>query len=464
MKRVFGAGLFLFVLTFCFGSFAFAEESVLSGVPIKGELTSTQDRDTYQFTTDKDGGVVYITLDETGGGFELNLYNENNKLISNKYISSKGGKNSIAEVIPKGTYYIKVIPYNWSNNGISSATYRLKATFASSFTHDQSTFEPNDTNETAFPLKSGQFYTSVSETSLDRDTYQIITNKDGGVVYITLDETDGGFELLLYDENRNIISNKYISSKGGNTSIAETVPKGTYYIRVTPYNWSNNGISSAFYRLKATYASPFTHDKSTYEPNDTNETAFPIKSNLIYKSKSDTILDRDTYQFTTNKDGEAYITLDETDGGFELLLYDENRNIIANKYISSKGANTSINTKLAKGTYYIRVTPYNWSNNGIKSANYQLKATFSDNSVHYADLRNDQYWSENMLWAIEKKLMSGYLNVLNTKTGKYENLLRPNNNLTEAQFLTVLFRYGNSDEIDNTTALEPSFSYSVSIN
>ncbi|CAM5186028.1 hypothetical protein UACE39S_04417 [Ureibacillus acetophenoni] len=39
--------------------------------------------------------------------------------------------------------------------------------------------------------------------------------------------------------------------------------------------------------------------------------------------------------------------------------------------------------------------------------------------------------------------MSGYLNVLNTKTGKYENLLRPNNNLTEAQFLTVLFRYGN---------------------
>jgi uncharacterized protein YkwD len=68
----------------------------------------------------------------------------------------------------------------------------------------------------------------------------------------------------------------------------------------------------------------------------------------------------------------------------------------------------------------------------------------------YADYKPGLYWSANMLWAIEKGLISGYSNVKNPKTGKLENLLKPNDNLTEAQFLSVLFRYTNATELKNT--------------
>ncbi|WP_346234893.1 CAP domain-containing protein [Lysinibacillus telephonicus] len=59
----------------------------------------------------------------------------------------------------------------------------------------------------------------------------------------------------------------------------------------------------------------------------------------------------------------------------------------------------------------------------------------------YADFKPDQYWANDMLWAIENKLIQGYKNVKNTKTGKYENLLKPNAPLTEYQFLVMFFRY-----------------------
>lgn len=72
------------------------------------------------------------------------------------------------------------------------------------------------------------------------------------------------------------------------------------------------------------------------------------------------------------------------------------------------------------------------------------------NPTGFADFKTGQYWSDNMLWAIEKGLISGYTNVKNPQTGKLENLIKPQNNLTESQFLAVLFRYTNPDELNST--------------
>ena len=46
----------------------------------------------------------------------------------------------------------------------------------------------------------------------------------------------------------------------------------------------------------------------------------------------------------------------------------------------------------------------------------------------------------------------GMQNVKNPKTGKLENLLKPNEQLTEAQFLSVLFKYAKPDELKSTKA------------
>ena len=127
-----------------------------------------------------------------------------------------------------------------------------------------------------------------------------------------------------------------------------------------------------------------------------------------------------------------------------MFIYDERGDFIKGETERNKGDTILFSRNLEKGTYFVKITPFDWSR--ITSASYRLKATFSDNTVFYADLETDQDWSENIFWALDKKLISDYKNILNKKTGKKENLLKPYDKLTEAQFLTVLSRYGKPAE------------------
>ncbi|PIJ98217.1 CAP domain-containing protein [Lysinibacillus sphaericus] len=68
----------------------------------------------------------------------------------------------------------------------------------------------------------------------------------------------------------------------------------------------------------------------------------------------------------------------------------------------------------------------------------------------FADYRADQYWAEDFQWAVNRGIINGYQNVYNPVTKKYENLLKPNTNLTENQMLSVLLRYFKPDELAST--------------
>ena len=372
MRHILSSMFFVFLLSMVFNQETFAaEENLTSGLPVQGEIESSNTKDVYQFTTDQDG-EAYITLDNTTGGYVIELYDINGNRLDYEYASRSGSKVYLNKKLPKGTYYIKITPYNWS--GITSATYRLKATYAAPITRDAKTFEPNDTNETSMPIISGQIYSSDSFSSIDRDIYQFTTNQDGEA-YITLDNTTGGYVIELYDINGKIdwIMNM-LHVLEVKVYLNKKLPKGTYYIKITPYNWS--GITSATYKLKVIYAAPITRDAKTFEPNDTNETSMPIISGQIYSSDSFSSIDRDIYQFTTNQDGEAYITLDNTTGGYVIELYDINGNRLDYEYASRSGRESHISKQLKKGTYYIQITPYNW--NGITSAKYRLRLNFKD--------------------------------------------------------------------------------------
>lgn len=207
----------------------------------------------------------------------------------------------------------------------------------------------------------------------DKHTYEFKTNKDGEV-YITLDQITGGFGLELYDANGDKVSHSYTSTRGDVPVINEKVAKGTYYVRIIPYSWS--GITKATYRLKATYPGSIKRDTKTFEPNDTFETAMPIISKKLYSSSSFSYDDRDSYTFTTSKDGEVYITLAHITGGFGLHLYDVFGNLLDHSYTSTRGSVLRLNDYLSKGTYYVRITPYSWS--GISKASYDLKAIYKD--------------------------------------------------------------------------------------
>lgn len=209
-------------------------------------------------------------------------------------------------------------------------------------------------------------------SSTETHTYQFTTSKNGET-YITLDQTTGDFSLVLYNANGDIVDNDYSYTNYKNIVLDTEIPKGTYYLEVKPYEW--NKITSAAYRIKATYPSAFSRNSTTFEPNDTSETAVSMISTQTYSSSNSSIVDRDVYQFTTSKSGKATIVLDNTTAGFTFELYNRD-GIKLHEESRIKGSVIKFETTLASGVYFIHMKP-SWET-GITSSNYRIKATFAD--------------------------------------------------------------------------------------
>lgn len=382
LKRVLYASFFLLILTLLSGGNTLAAEtSIKSGVPIQANLTSKSGMNKYQFTTDKDG-EFYLTLEQATSGLSVKVYDVYGNYVSGSS-SSSGGKNHFIEGnLSKGSYYIEVKPYNWSS--VTSASYRLKATFENSFTRDSATFEPNDTMRTSKAIKVGEFLTSKLETNVDQDIYQFTTNRDGEV-YIALDKTTAGFSIKLYDMYGVMLTYDDGWAGGDHLSIDTELTKGTYYVKITPTNWG--GVSSASYRIKATYPSTFNRNNKTFEPNDTFETAMPLISKQLYSTDLYSVIDQDAYQFKTEKTGKAFITVNNVEyGGFYAMLYDQNKNLIDGDSVLYGGQTIEFEENLPKGTYYIKVVSSHW--NGVMGAKYKLKATFADKAPSVDSIYN----------------------------------------------------------------------------
>lgn len=61
----------------------------------------------------------------------------------------------------------------------------------------------------------------------------------------------------------------------------------------------------------------------------------------------------------------------------------------------------------------------------------------------FVDYKEGVYWAEPILWSVDRGLISG--SIMNNR-----RYLKPMDNLTEAQFLAILFRYANPEELLTT--------------
>ncbi len=88
--------------------------------------------------------------------------------------------------------------------------------------------------------------------------------------------------------------------------------------------------------------------------------------------------------------------------------------------------------------------------NKIEAPKTQLLSASISSKVNYNDYQDGQYWSKDILWAVDNGLIQGYLNTthptskLNKTIG---NWLNPSGQLTEAQAVAILFRYAKPDEL-----------------
>jgi len=79
------------------------------------------------------------------------------------------------------------------------------------------------------------------------------------------------------------------------------------------------------------------------------------------------------------------------------------------------------------------------------------------NKVKFNDYQSDQYWSHDMLWAIDNGLIQGYMNSThpsNKNNNLVGNWIDPQGGLLESQMLTVLFRYVKNDELIKTVPID----------
>jgi hypothetical protein len=164
--------------------------------------------------------------------------------------------------------------------------------------------------------------------------------------------------------------------------------------------------------------------------------------------------------------GESYIDASDTvpslvdsKGNEVPFFYNKSRFIIPKEPLKY-GETYTVNVKYTKGrslTWSFTTKKAPVGSNPDNPKNDPVDLTIAKG---YADFQENKYWSENMAWAIKEGLIAGY-EEKNPKTGKVEKLLKPQGQLSEAQFLTILFRYSESSEMLITTPKDPKWWASV---
>lgn len=129
--------------------------------------------------------------------------------------------------------------------------------------------------------------------------------------------------------------------------------------------------------------------------------------------------------------------------------------------------------ELKKGEKYtVNVAYTDWDEKTYKhSWSFTTAGTSSSTSTNppmnlekynskFADFNPNAWWASDMAWALDRGYISGYGKELNPKTKKYEENLKPGNQLTEAHFLMIFFRYIAPDEYRATKATS-NWTYNV---
>ncbi|MBG9455705.1 hypothetical protein ABE61_16975 [Lysinibacillus sphaericus] len=357
--------LSLFLVMFAivgFASTSHASNTIYleSGNTHSNTLTSSKESQWYQINTTQDNSDINIYLANTTAPIKFTLYDSNKNSISSY-------NSSLFTSLKAGTYYIEVFDSYWGDS-YSSGSYEIKATYSSgNVTHDSTTFEPNDTRENAFSIQSGKKISSLISNEFDVDFYKFSTTVDNGDVNIYLANTSAPIKFSLYDSNKKLISSS-------NSSLFESLKAGTYYIKVYEYGWGSQ-YSSGTYDLIATYSTNSKeHNPSTFEPNDTRENAFPIKSNVSITSQISNSNDIDFYSITSNKEGNISISLSNTSAPARFEIYDAKKKWLGSSY------SQSYSDHLAAGTYYIKVYSDSWGDQ-YSSGTYTLTAGYPNSAT-----------------------------------------------------------------------------------
>lgn len=341
----------------------------------KGKSRDTQDYYKFQVTEEKND--VQIILDQLKADANIELYDSDGTKLGTS--DNKGRKaDKIDKELPKGEYYIKVIP---QGNAKTDYVLSVNSLAIKDEPDDQA---PGVNLGTLTPAnaitKSDKIGAKVGSGRDQKDYYTFDVPVDDTNIYLTLGGLKANAKVQLFDESGDEIDTS--TGKAG-VAIEQTLEKGTYTVLVTP-----GGQSSTDYQLKISAEAPFVDDyQKPQEALDLG--AFSGKkvfNNEIGKTQGRAGRDeKDWIKFEVTKDSWVDINLGKLRQNADLELYDGDGKSLLNHSRETGRTAETIQDVLEPGTYYLQVVPKVSGRTG-----YQLSVDISDvsNKVQEVEVGN----------------------------------------------------------------------------
>lgn len=370
-----------------------------------GTIHGSGDEDYYKVTLAQAGAIgvnfTHPNIDgyETTLCFTLDIYSASNLTDSfyKMYIDGAETNMQTPQIgLAAGTYYVKIGGV-WKYDGV----YGLKVNYAASEYWER---EENGTGSTATAIKSAKTYSGSIKDSSDEDYYKLSVGSNG---YMTVNlkhsssAADRIYTVRVYNSDFNVVHSFAVYGTDKNvTSCKLGVGKGTYYILVRPY-----GVDTGTYQLTATAKKASNWET---EINDDRAGADKISLGKSVNGVNDDLYsgDYDYYKFTLSKATYVNFSLSHrkingSGAVWDVTLFDSKGSRVSwgdEGYLSSKESavyTESKATKLAKGTYYLRVQA---SGNGV-GEEYELglnKVTVKAPTI--SSVQSTQYNKIKVTW------------------------------------------------------------------
>lgn len=290
---------------------------------------------------------------------------------------------------------------------LSICFFQTKITFAEDISAPASLqeAEPNNNLTTATQIQLNQRYTGKISSDSDLDFFKFDVTETGyfhlSLTHLNTEiDQNGGWNITLYDTEFNeIYSYTNLISLHSATDDISFAP-GTYYFKISAYNSYFHAHDT--YQIQASFVADRFYE---IEYNDSIKTASSIDLNSAYMARIHNASDVDYYQFTTTKNGYfnlhfSHLNTDiDGNGGWNITLFNEQGETLKSYTNVRDLTYKTMNFGIAKGTYYIKIMPYNTY--FYTSSQYSIKINYKASTTFEAENNNKKKHANTL--SIKKK-------------------------------------------------------------
>lgn len=345
----------------------------------KGVINSYDDYDFYKIYVPSDGNVTLYMKQKAGAQWYTHIQNSKGEIYENLYTDDSELVEGYAKVqvgLPKGNYYIKVSNYDYAVN----VPYEMKAVLTKSNNYEK---EFNDSLTVANAMNVNQTYKGTIADSSDNDVYKITLPTDGSVTLTVKQKPGAQWYAHIQDKNGEIFESVYTDDSELVEGYAKTqvgLPKGTYYIKISDYDYSYNHP----YEIKASFSASTVYEK---EFNNSLSTANSMKLNKMYNGRLSHSSDKDVFKFTVPMDGNVSLYMKQSPGA---SWYGHIQNSSGDEYMYMYTSSDDLVSGYAvsrlwlkKGTYYFVMSNYYDS----YDLPYEFKISMKSNSLSASKIK-----------------------------------------------------------------------------